>query len=86
MSDRRDDAVMPTFDILKSLRKPLIIIVQFGWPVVTIVGGGVVPAGRSETLAVAILARGVLPLLYAGILSSVTQGFRFLTVALWRSD
>jgi len=86
LSDRRNNAVVPSFDVLESFRKTLVIVVQFGRPVVTVVGGGVVPAGGGETLAVAILARGVLPLLYAGVLSSVTEGFRFLTVALWRSD
>ncbi len=74
MSDRRDNAVVPPFDVLESFRKAFIIVIQFGRPVVAVIGGGVVPAGGGETLAVAILARGVLPLLYAGVLSSVTQG------------
>ena len=74
---------MPPFDVLQSFGKALVVIAQFGRPVVAVVSGGVVSAGGGGAFAITIvLARGVLPLFHTRILNSVTENSRVLAIAL----
>ena len=91
LSDCRDHAVVPPFDVLERSGETLVVVAQLGRPVVAIVRRGVVAARRCQAFAIAIavavaLAIGVLSLADAGVLSGVTEDPGFLTVASRRAD
>ena len=74
LGDGRDDAVVPALDVLKSLCEALVVVIQFGGPIVAVVGRGVVSArgGGAFAIAVAVvLAGSILALFYAGVLGRV---------------
>ena len=91
LSDCRDHAVVPSFDVLECSGETLVVVAQLGRPVVAIVCRGVVAARRCQAFAVAIaiavaLARGVLALSDAGVLSGVTKDLGVLAVSSGRAD
>ena len=91
MSDCRDHAVVPSFDVLECSGETLVVVAQLGRPVIAIVCRGVVAARRCQAFAVAIavavaLARGVLALSDAGVLSGVTKDLGVLAVSSGRAD
>ena len=54
LSDRRDHAVVPPFDVLERSGETLVVVAQLGRPVVAIVRRGVVAARRDQAFAVAV--------------------------------
>ena len=89
LSDSGNNAIVAPFDVLQGFRETLVVIVQLRRPVVAVIRGSIVAAGRGRTSAVTVgvrLTRGVLALLDTGILRCMAEDLGVLTIPLGRAN